>query len=209
MKSIFNARGAALSFAMLLSTAATAGAVEDFRAFTTQTKAARGEFTQVVVDRAGKVLRQSSGTFSLARPGKFRWSYAKPYSQLLVGDGEKVWVYDADLNQVTIRPMDKTLSATPAALLSGSQEFEKVFAIDELPPADGLAWLAAKPRTSDSGLESAKLGFKSGTLEKLEFVDSFGQTTTISVSKLEKNPQLAADTFKFTPPKGADVIGTQ
>ena len=209
MKRIFNARRAALSFAMLLSTAATAGAVDDFRAFTTQTKAARGEFTQVVVDRNGKVLRQSSGTFSLARPGKFRWTYAKPYSQLLVGDGEKVWVYDADLNQVTVRPMDKALSATPAALLSGSQEFEKIFTIDELPPADGLAWLAAKPRGADSGLESAKLGFKAGTLEKLEFVDSFGQTTTISVSKLEKNPQLAGDTFKFTPPKGADVIGNQ
>lgn len=207
MKTRFNARGAALSFAMLLSTAAGAGAVEDFRAFTSQTKAARGDFTQVVVDRGGKVVRQSSGTFSLARPGKFRWTYAKPYSQLLVGDGEKVWVYDADLNQVTIRPMDKALSATPAALLSGSQEFEKIFTIDELPPADGLAWLSAKPRAADSGLESAKLGFRAGTLEKLEFVDSFGQTTTITVSKLDKNPQLAADTFKFVPPKGADVIG--
>ena len=201
-------RCAAALLATLVSSAALAGAVDDFRAFTTQTTSARGDFTQVVVDRGGKVVRQSSGTFSLARPGKFRWTYAKPYSQVLVGDGEKVWVYDADLNQVTIRPMDKALAATPAALLSGSQEFEKVFAIDELPPADGLAWLAAKPRGTDSGLESAKLGFKSGTLERLEFVDSFGQTTTITVSKLEKNPQLAADTFKFTPPKGADVIGT-
>jgi outer membrane lipoprotein carrier protein len=201
------ARRIALSLALLIPALAIAGAVDDLRAFTSQTKAARGEFTQVVVDRTGKVLRQSSGTFSLARPGKFRWSYAKPYSQLLVGDGEKVWVYDADLNQVTIRPMDKALAATPAALLSGSQEFEKVFAIDELPPADGLAWLAAKPRATDSGLESAKLGFKAGTLERLEFVDNFGQTTTITVSKLEKNPQLAADTFKFVPPKGADVIG--
>ena len=209
MKCSFNASRIALAFAMLIPMAAVAGAVEDFRAFTSQTKAARGDFTQVVVDRTGKVLRQSSGTFSLARPGKFRWSYAKPYSQLLVGDGEKVWVYDADLNQVTIRTMDKALSSTPAALLSGSQEFEKIFAVDELPPADGLSWLAAKPRAADSGLESAKLGFKAGTLEKLEFVDNFGQTTTITVTKLEKNPQLAGDTFTFVPPKGADVIGNQ
>ena len=193
--------------AALGSSAASAGAIDDFRSFTTQTRAVRGDFTQVVVDRSGKTLRQSSGTFSLQRPGRFRWSYAKPYAQLLVGDGEKVWIYDADLNQVTIRPMDKALSATPAALLSGSQEFEKIFAIDELPPADGLNWLSAKPRTPDSGLESAKLGFSNGSLERLEFIDNFGQTTTITVSKLEKNPALAPDTFKFVPPKGADVIG--
>jgi outer membrane lipoprotein carrier protein len=191
----------------LLAGIARAGAVEDFRAFTAQAKSARGEFTQVVTDRTGKVLRQSSGSFSIARPGKFRWTYVKPYSQLLVGDGEKVWIYDADLNQVTIRPMDKALSATPAALLSGSQEFERVFAIDEQPASEGLAWLQAKPKSSDSGLESARLGFNKGVLERLEFVDSFGQKTVITVIKLEKNPELAADTFKFTPPKGADVIG--
>lgn len=207
MKTYINVLRDAACLAVLVSTAATAGAVDDFRAFTTQTKSARGDFTQVVADRGGKVIRQSSGTFSLARPGKFRWSYVKPYAQLLVGDGEKVWVYDTDLNQVTIRSMDKALSATPAALLAGSQEFEKIFAIDELPLADGLSWLAAKPRATDSGLEYAKLGFREGTLEKLEFVDSFGQKTTITVSKLEKNPHLPADAFKFVPPKGADVIG--
>ncbi|MEO7761432.1 MAG: outer membrane lipoprotein chaperone LolA [Casimicrobiaceae bacterium] len=207
MKNMHQFRNAILMAAVLTAGNAGAGAVDDFRAFTEQTKSARGDFTQVVVDRGGKVLRQSSGTFSLARPGKFRWTYVKPYSQLLVGDGDKVWVYDSDLNQVTIRPMDKALSATPAALLSGSQEFDKTFTVEELPAAGGLTWLGAKPKTPESGLESAKLGFNNGTLEKLEFADSFGQTTTISVSKLEKNPQLAADTFKFTPPKGADVIG--
>lgn len=186
---------------------ATAGAVDDFRAFTTQTKAARGDFTQVVVDRTGKVLRTASGTFSLMRPGKFRWSYVKPYAQLLVGDGQKVWIYDADLNQVTIRAMDKALSATPAALLSGSQDFEKVFAVEDLPAADGLAWLGATPRASDSGVESARIGFGNGVLQRLEFVDTFGQRTIITVSNFEKNPVLGADNFKFTPPKGADVIG--
>jgi len=189
------------------SGAASAGALEDFRAFSRDTKAASGDFTQVVVDRTGKVLRQSSGTFSLARPGKFRWTYAKPYSQLLVGDGQKVWVYDQDLNQVTVRTMDKALSATPAALLSGSGEFEKIFTLQELPAAEGLTWVGARPKDADSGLESARLGFNAGVLSKLEFVDNFGQTTTITVSKLEKNPQLPADAFKFVPPKGADVIG--
>ena len=190
-----------------LSAPAETGAVEEFRNFNTQTKSARGDFSQVVVDRGGKVLREASGTFSLARPGKFRWSYVKPYAQLLVGDGQKVWIYDADLNQVTIRAMDQTLSATPAALLSGSQDFEKVFAVEDLPPDEGLTWLAAKPRAADSGLESARIGFSKGNLRKLEFVDSFGQRTIITVSKFEKNPALGADNFKFTPPKGADVIG--
>jgi len=195
------------AFVAALPGVAQAGAIEDFRAFTGQTKAARGDFTQVVVDRAGKTLRESAGSFSLARPGKFKWSYTKPYAQLLVGDGQKVWVYDTDLNQVTIRPMDKALSATPAALLSGSQDFEKVFSIEELAPASGLTWLGAKPKNTESGLDFAKLGFNKGTLEKLEFLDNFGQTTTITVSRFEKNPQLAPDTFKFVPPKGADVIG--
>ena len=197
---------AAMLMANLVS-AVHAGAVEDFRVFTTQTRGARGDFTQIVSDRNGKMLREASGTFSLSRPGKFRWSYVKPYTQLLVGDGQKVWIYDTDLNQVTIRPMDQTLSATPAALLSGSQDFDKVFALQELAPADGLDWLAAKPKAADSGLESVRIGFNKGVLQRLEFIDSFGQKTVITVSKFEKNPALAADTFTFTPPKGADVIG--
>jgi outer membrane lipoprotein carrier protein len=198
---------ASLIASALVAASALAGALEDFRAFSRDTKAASGDFTQVVVDRTGKVLRQSSGTFSLARPGKFRWTYAKPYSQLLVGDGQKVWVYDQDLNQVTVRPMDKALSATPAALLSGSGEFEKIFTLQELPAGDGLAWVGARPKDADSALESARLGFSGGVLSKLEFVDNFGQTTTITLSNLEKNPRLPADAFNFVPPKGADVIG--
>ena len=190
-----------------LSFNATAGAVDDFRILTKETKGARGEFTQTVADRNGKVLREASGSFSISRPGKFRWTYVKPYPQLLVGDGQKVWIYDSDLNQVTIRPMDQTLSSTPAALLSGSQDFEKVFAIEELPAAGGVSWLGAKPLAAESGLQSARIGFAGGALRQLEFIDSFGQTTVIIVSKFEKNPALPADNFKFTPPKGADVVG--
>ena len=186
---------------------ATAGAVDDFRTLTTDTRAARGDFTQVVTDRNGKSLRQASGTFSLARPGKFRWAYEKPYAQLLVGDGQKVWIYDRDLNQVTIRPFDQTLSSTPAALLSGSSDFEKVFAIEEQPASGGVSWLIAKPRGAETGLEFARIGFAGGALKTLEFVDAFGQKTTITIARFEKNPSLPADNFKFTPPKGADVVG--
>ncbi|MEO8133126.1 MAG: outer membrane lipoprotein chaperone LolA [Betaproteobacteria bacterium] len=193
--------------ALFVVGSASAGALEDFRAFTTHVKSARGDFQQVVSDRSGKVLRQASGSFSLARPGKFRWTYVKPFAQLVVGDGQKVWIYDTDLNQVTIRKMDDTLNATPAALLSGSQEFDRIFTVEELPPADGLTWLGAKPKAPDSGLESARLGFNKGTLEKLAFVDNFGQETVVTISRFEKNPALAPDSFRFTPPKGADVIG--
>jgi len=194
-------------FAALAAEPATAGALDDFRAFSTQVKSARGDFQQVVSDRAGKVLRQATGSFNLARPGKFRWTYVKPFEQVVVGDGQKVWIYDKDLNQVTIRKMDETLKATPAALLAGSQEFENIFSIEELPPADGLSWLGAKPKAADSGLESAKLGFNKGVLEKLAFVDNFGQQTVVTISRFEKNPALPPDAFRFTPPKGADVIG--
>ena len=198
----------ALGVASLLATTfAIAGAVDDFRTLTTETRAARGDFSQVVSDRKGKALREASGTFSLSRPGKFRWAYVKPYAQLLVGNGQKVWIYDSDLNQVTIRPMDQTLSLTPAALLSGSQDFEKVFTIEEQPAADGLRWLVAKPRAAETGLESARIAFSNGALRQLEFVDSFGQKTVITVSKFEKNPALPADNFTFVPPKGADVVG--
>ena len=200
-------RNALAAIALSVAIDASAGAVDDFRSLTTDTKAARGEFSQVVTDRNGKVLRQASGTFSLSRPGKFRWSYDKPYAQLLVGDGQKVWIYDKDLNQVTIRPFDKTLSSTPAALLSGSAEFEKVFAIEEQPASGGVSWLIAKPRAAETGLEFARIGFAGGALRTLEFVDAFGQKTTITVAKFEKNPTLPADNFQFTPPKGADVVG--
>jgi outer membrane lipoprotein carrier protein len=198
---IFNKLASVALGAVLAVAAGSAagGAVDEFRAFTAQAKSARGEFTQVVSDRTGKVLRQSSGTFSLARPGKFRWSYTKPYSQLLVGDGEKVWVYDADLNPVTVRSDGQGRCLRhQRALLSGSHGIRE--GIHESRVAASRRTELAR-READQRRDGTRLGEGSastrGRWRRLVFVEPLRATTTITVSKLDKNPQLAADTFTF------------
>lgn len=191
----------------VLPAAVCAGGIDRLKAFTRETQTARAQFSQVVVDKAGKRVQQSSGTLLIARPGKFRWSYERPYRQLLVGDGEKVWIYDEDLNQVSVKKVDQAIGATPAALLAGSEDFERAFELSDLPAAGGLEWLAARPRTGESPFSEIRVGFQGSVLATLELIDNFGQRTTITVSGLERNPKLGAGEFRFTPPKGADVIG--
>ena len=143
----------------------------------------------------------------MQRPGKFRWSVEKPYKQLLVGDGQRVWIFDEDLNQVIVRKIGDALGATPAALLSGNQEVERAFAWKDLPTADGLDWLSATPLTKETTFTEIRLGFDSKGLAALELYDAFGQKSVVRFTNFERNPKLAPDLFQFTPPKGADVIG--
>ena len=146
-----------------------------------------------------------------SRPGKFRWQIEKPYAQLLVGDGEKVWIYDPDLRQVTVKKVDAALGSTPAALLvgegGGKSALEKNFTLREAGEREGLEWLEAIPKTPDSGFEKLQLGFSGNDLKAMELFDNFGQTTSLFFSHLERNPSLAATQFRFAPPAGADVIG--
>lgn len=186
---------------------AEANAVERLRAFTKETQTARASFAQTVYDKTGRKVQESSGSFQLQRPGRFRWVYEKPNAQLLVGDGRRVWTFDEDLNQVTVRAFDKVLGSTPAALLAGTQEIESAFELADLPDGDGLSWVSAKPRAKDTGVAAIRLGFADKSLARLELEDAFGQRTVIVISALEKNPKLVAETFKFSPPRGADVIG--
>jgi outer membrane lipoprotein carrier protein len=181
--------------------------LERLRAFVRDTQTARASFTQAVTDKNGRAVQQSSGEFAIARPGKFRWSVDKPYKQLLVGDGERVWIYDADLNQVVKRRNDKALGTTPAALLAGKDDVERAFEWRELPAADGLDWLGATPKDKESAFSDIRLGFDASGLAALEIFDNFGQRTLIRLTKLERNPKLPADLFRFTPPKGTDVVG--
>jgi outer membrane lipoprotein carrier protein len=141
------------------------------------------------------------------RPGRFRWTYAKPYAQLIVGDGSKVWVYDEDLNQVTVRRLDLALGSTPAALLAGDKDIERAFKLSDQGEKDGLEWVAAKPRDKDSNFEAIRMGFGATGLEMMELADSFGQTTVLRFTAMRRNPKLDPALFKFVPPKGADVIG--
>jgi outer membrane lipoprotein carrier protein len=184
-----------------------AGGVDRLEQFMKQTQSARGEFEQRIVNRDRKVVQQSSGGLAFQRPGKFRWSYAKPYEQLIVGDGARVWIYDRELNQVTVRKLDQALGATPAALLAGSNDALNAFVLRDDGTRDGLEWVEAKPRDKESTFEVIRMGFGAQGLERMELTDSFGQTTLLRFVGLQPNARLDAGLFTFTPPQGADVVG--
>jgi len=192
---------------LLVPMLAQASALERFQEFLRGTQSARASFEQKVYDRERRLVQESNGTFSFLRPGRFRWRYAQPYEQVIVGDGERVWIHDPDLNQVTVRPMARALGSTPAALLAGSTDVERAFEFAEGGTADGLEWLEAKPRGEDSGFERIRLGLNAQGVQAMQLTDHFGQTTELRFSALVRNPPLAPDDFRFVPPKGADVLG--
>ena len=189
-----------------LPTLAMGASAETLKSFLNQTTSAKARFAQMVLDRNMKMLQQATGTMTFSRPGKFRWEYEKPYEQTIVGDGQRLWIYDKDLNQVTVRKLDRALGASPAALLAGSNEIEKNYVVTSAGSRDGLDWLEAVPRTQDTAFERVRLGFNKNNLEVMELRDQFGQMTVIKFADLERNPKLSPDLFKFTPPRGADVI---
>ncbi len=183
-----------------------AATLDRLRAFVRETQTARAQFTQTVVDKNGRAMKSANGTFELSRPGKFRWNVEKPYKQLLVGDGQRVWVYDEDLNQVIVRKVGDALGGTPAALLSGNQDVERAFTWKDLPEADGLEWLGATPLAKDAAFSEIRIGFDAKGLAALEVVDAFGQKSVVRFTSVERNPKFAPDLFRFSPPKGADVV---
>jgi outer membrane lipoprotein carrier protein len=186
--------------------AATAGAVDAFLAFTASSRTATARFEQQVVDRAGKVVDRSSGAFAFSRPGKFRWAYDKPVRTVIVADGARLWIHDEDLNQVTVKRMDRALSATPAALLAGQADVTAMFTLRESGAADGLDWLEALPRESDTGFERVRIGMKGGVPGAMELQDSLGGRTTLRFPEFRPNARVDAQVFRFVPPQGADVL---
>ncbi len=200
---------AAVAFALLAAATgvAQAATLDRLRAFVRDTQTARTTFTQTVSDKAGRHVQSANGEFLIQRPGRFRWAVDKPYRQLVVGDGQRVWIYDEDLNQVVVRRSSEALGSTPAALLAGRVDVEKAFAWTELPASGGLEWLQAKPLSAEGGFSEIRLGFDGASLAVLELVDAFGQRSVVRFGPMQRNPKLPADAFTFTPPKGADVIG--
>ena len=192
-------------FALLPGVAGAAG-VEALKALLEQTTTARARFAQMVLDKNLKMLQQATGTMQFSRPGKFRWEYDKPQEQVIVSDGSRVWIYDKDLNQVTVRRVDRALGSSPAALLAGSNEIEKSYTFTAIGNQEGLDWLEAIPRTQETAFEKIRLGFGKSGLEAMELRDQFGQVTVIKFSTIERNAKLPPEAFRFTPPKGADVI---
>jgi outer membrane lipoprotein carrier protein len=196
----------AFGLAAGVSLAACASGLDDFLAFNSATRTATARFEQQVFDRDGKVIERASGTFAFARPGKFRWTYEKPHPQVLVGDGAKLWIHDPDLNQVTVKRVDAAMSSTPAALLAGRDDITTLFTLRDAGAADGLNWVEATPKAPDTGFEHVRLGLQGKTLAAMELQDQLGGRTMLRFSDLKANATVSPDTFKFTPPKGADVI---
>lgn len=207
MAARFIAAFALATLACIVHADAGAATLDRLRAFVKDTQTARTQFTQTVIGRDGRPGASAAGEFLLERPGKFRWAVTKPYKQLIVGDGERVWIFDEDLNQVIVRRIGDALGATPAALLSGNQDVERAFTWKELPPADGLDWLSATPISTESTFAEIRLGFDAKGLAALELVDAFGQRSLVRFSGFERNPKLPPGSFTFVPPKGADVVG--
>ncbi len=198
---------AAMALSLAFTGAVQAAALDQFKTFVASTKAARGEFTQRQVKKAdsAKVATPATGTFLFARPGKFIWTYVKPYEQVLQADGDKLYIYDKDLNQVTVRKLGDALGSSPAAILFGSNDLDKNFTLSEAGTRDGLEWLNAKPKAKDSAFEQISIGLRNGTPEAMELRDAFGATSMLTFTKFEKNPVLAPSQFSFVVPKGADV----
>ncbi|MEW5755785.1 MAG: outer membrane lipoprotein chaperone LolA [Pseudomonadota bacterium] len=193
---------------LAISGAHAASAVEQLAAFNDKMQTFEATFAQELQDTKGKVTQSSSGKVYLQRPGRFRWNYLAPFKQEIVADGAKIWIYDADLEQVTVKRMNGALAETPAMLLIGKKPLEEMFEIHaHSGGAPGLAWVKLLPKTKDSGFEQLLLGFDAKDLRAMELVDSFGQTTRIRFEGVVMNKRLAATLFNFTPPAGVDVVG--
>ncbi|MBU2409083.1 MAG: outer membrane lipoprotein chaperone LolA [Gammaproteobacteria bacterium] len=208
MKSWVVASGLAAMMSM-----ASAGGLDSLEAFMKTAKSGRADFTQTVTApaREGESARTkvSTGTFEFQRPGKFKFDYKKPFLQRIVADGETLWLYDADLNQVTQRKQSQALGSTPAALIAAAPDLRGLqadFSLQDAPERDGLQWVMATPKNKDGQLQSVKVGFQGDALAELEILDSFGQRSVLKFNKVEVNPQLPAGTFAFKPPAGADVV---
>ena len=207
MTAMFSKLSIAIS-AFLLATTAHAGAADKLKNFIASTRSAQASFSQEVQDKKGKRIQSASGTMQFVRPGKFRWFYQKPYEQLIVGDGEKFWLFDVELNQVTVKKLDAALGSSPAALLAGSNEIERGFVLKDAGGRDNLDWLQASPRALDTSFEKILMAFNAQSdLVVMELYDALGQKTVLRFSGMQRNPQLSPQLFKFVPPKGADVLG--
>jgi len=185
--------------------AARADAVDTLREFVRDVKSGQAAFTQTVTSTDGARKKVSSGQFEFARPNRFRFTYIRPFEQVIVADGQKVWIYDADLNQASSRRIAQALGATPAALLAGGS-LDGEFLLAPQPSRDGLDWALATPRAKDGPFQSMRVGFRGKELAAVEITDSFGQLSLLQFSGYQANTPVVAERFRFVPPAGADVI---
>ncbi len=183
-----------------------ANGLDRLHAFLDEVHSLRAEFQQSVYDEDARQLDDARGTVYIARPGRFRWDYTEPYLQEIVGDGEKVWIYDSELEQVTVRPFDESLGDTPVMLLSSKEPVENSFEVRAIEGPDGYEWAGLTPLGEQVSFTQIRLGFDGDTLRVMELTDAFGQLTRLRFAEVEYNPDLEPKLFQFTPPEGADVF---
>ena len=182
-------------------------ATEKLNIFVQTVVTLKANFTQTVIDAQGQVVEEASGQFLLERPGKFRWDYQQPYPQQIVADGQRIWFYDADLEQVTVSSQLEALADTPATLLSGEKAPEDTYVLRDINSEDGLFWVELVPKDLESNFQTVSLAFDKHGLQQMVMRDSFGQQTRLEFTQIEENLELASDAFVFIPPEGVDVVG--
>lgn len=198
---------ALLVIGMISPLTAYADGVDDLKQFYQSTQSMRAKFTQTVFDQKGRKLQEVNGNMLLQRPNKFRWDYQKPFEQQIISDGHQVFLFDVDLQQVSVRTLDKVLGTSPAALLAGGPNVEESFRLTRLVDYEGLQRVQAKPKQKDSGFQVVIISFDHGKLAEMRLVDAFSQSTHIVFSNVEVNPSLNTSQFLFAVPKGVDVVG--
>jgi len=186
---------------------AMAAKTDSLQRFFRDVKTYSAHFDQVVLDEGLNLIQESSGNLWIERPGKFRWHYDKPFEQHIVGDGEKVWSYDVELQQVTVRPTTGALGYTPAILMAGRGRLKDNFTVKPLGRQGSLEWTQMMPKKKDGGFEDIRIGFENGRIRVLEMVDSFDQTTRLTLSEAKENKKIDPDKFRFKVPQGVDVVG--
>jgi len=192
-----------LSFSLL----AADSAAKKLNTFVKSVVTYQANFQQTVLDPQGNIMEQAQGEFVLDRPGKFRWDYQEPFPQHIVADGQRIWFYDVDLEQVTVKSQQEALSDTPATLLSGDTLPTDNYILTDMPSDDGMSWVELVPKNADSSFQTIALAFDQHGLRTMIMKDSFDQRTRLVFSQAKENPTLSKDTFVFTPPAGVDVVG--
>ena len=195
------------SLSLAPSASSTPDPTASLRRFFSEVNSYQARFSQVVLDEGLNTVQESSGTLWIERPDKFRWDYDLPFQQQIVADGSRIWVYDPELKQVTVRPLTGGLGDTPAMLLAGKGRLDDNFTIKSLGVQGRLAWAQLIPKRKDGGFEDIRIGFEQGRLRMLEMVDGFGQTTRVTLRAPKENQKIEAAKFRFTPPQGVDVVG--
>ena len=198
---------AALFFSLISQPLFAADVIARLHDFYADVQSMQADFKQELFDNTGELIQSASGKLALQRPGKFRWDYLIPYEQLIVADGKKLWIYDADLEQVTVKHMDKALGNTPAMLLSGVHPLEDDFTITALPMMGDMMWVELAPKGESEGFDQVRLGFDKHDLKLFEMIDGLGQVTRISFNETRKNSGLDQQLFTFIPPPDVDVVG--